>query len=252
MSGEIDNPESQFDDIAFLYDELMDGVPYKGWVKYFHAILKRFNYRPASILDLCCGTGNISRILASEGYDVAGVDMSAEMIKNAIKNAESGGYNISYYVQNAVSFDIGRRFDLVVSFFDSLNYILDENDMKQCFKQVNKHLNENGLFIFDMNTRFALVAKLFDQSNRGSMSPVIYNWVSSFDDSTSICTIDMDFMYHNQIHKHITHHQKAYETSDIVDMLQSAGFEIMGVYDAYSFKELNSRSDRAFYIARKA
>lgn len=251
MNNDVAGPESQFNEIAFLYDELMDGVPYNGWVRYLHSILNRLNYRPESILDLCCGTGTVTRILSSQGYSVAGVDISAEMIKCARNLANNEGKSIEYFIQDAATFDIGRQFDLVISFFDSLNYIINENDLQSCFKQVHKHLHHNGFFIFDMNTEFALMAGFFNQSNNGSRSPVIYNWKSKYDPNTHICAVEMDFIYHDSIKKHVVHFQRAYEDSEIINMLHNAGLEIVSVYDAYTFKEVNSKSDRAFYIARK-
>lgn len=252
MEDNAASPASQFDEIAFLYDELMEGVPYREWVKYLHAILQKMESAPAAILDLCCGTGQVSRMLAEEGYHVTGVDISPGMISRAKEQAEALGLDVVYHVQDAAQLDLHGKFDLTLSLFDSLNYILEIEKLERCFEGVAKHLNKDGLFIFDMNTELALSVGMFNQSNKGSRSPVIYNWVSSYDPASGICKIEMDFLYRNSVEKHVVHYQKAYSIADVVAMLPSAGMLVVAVYDAYSFKRVNSKSDRVFFVARKS
>ncbi len=252
MNNIISGPDEQFDEIAFLYNELMEGVPYNEWVKYLHLILKKLECKPKTILDLCCGTGTVSRLLANYGYKVAGVDISSEMIRIAKKQSDAEKINVDFYTQSAVNFEINKTFDLIVSFFDSLNYILEIEDLQSCFHHVYKHLNSGGYFIFDVNTRLALETGLFNQHNQGSSSPVIYKWVSSFDRETSLCAIEMNFTYHDNIKKHIVHYQRAYEIADIIAMLNAASLDIIAIYDAYSFRRINSKSDRAFFVVHKS
>lgn len=252
MKDHIVDPAFQFDEIAFLYDELMEGVAYEAWVKYLYEILSKHRYTPNTILDLCCGTGRVSRYLAEDGYSVTGVDISSEMIYRAEHHAETGNQPIEYYVQDASCLKLDSSFDLVISFFDSLNYILDIKDLQQCFNNVSAHLNPGGMFIFDMNTEVALSTGMFDQSNKGSKSDVIYRWQSSYDKSAQICTVEMDFLYKKNIAKHVTHYQRAYSLADISAMLGASGLDVIGAYDAYSFRRANTRSDRVFFVARKS
>lgn len=251
MNDQSINPAFQFDEIAFLYDELMESVPYLQWTKYLNSILDKYEYEPKTILDLCCGTGRVSRHLAEEGYDVTGVDISSEMIIRAKQIAEKENLSIKYYVQDASLLELDQAFDVVISFFDSLNYILDIKNLQQCFNRISMHLNPGGMLIFDMNTELAFAARMFDQNNKGSKSPVIYNWKSSYNEITQICAVEMDFIYRNDVKKHITHYQRAYSLADISAMIGAADMELITMFDAYSFKRANSKSDRIFVIARK-
>lgn len=247
-------PESQFDEIAFLYDELMSGVPYRGWVSYLHRILQQFRCRPTTVLDLCCGTGSVSLILAREGYRVTGVDISPEMIERAQRKVQATGLSVDYHVQDASQLRLGRRFDLVISLFDSLNYILDSAALQQVFHRVSEILEPGALFIFDVNTELALAGGYFDQSNIGSRSPVLYHWRSSYDNSSRICRIQMDFVYRRHSAERrvsIVHRQRAYDLDEIRQMLSTAGLDVLAVCDAYSFRKATSHSDRAFFVARK-
>lgn len=250
----IVGPASQFDEIAFLYDELMAGVPYRAWVAYIERILKQFGCRPRAVLDLCCGTGSASLLLAGKGYDVAGVDVSPSMVEVARRKAEEKGVRADYHVQDASSLRLPTRFDLVISLFDSLNYILESAALQQVFYRVSEHLRPTGLFIFDMNTELAFSAGLFDQSNPGRWSPVFYDWRSSYDPGARLCTIRMNYVYRRggaQKRVEVTHYQRAYDTEEIVEMLAAARFEVLAVYDAYTFRSATRRSDRIFFVARK-
>jgi SAM-dependent methyltransferase len=250
----ITTPDHQFDEIAFLYDELMAGVPYRGWVEYLQRILEHYKYEPKTVLDLCCGTGTVSLILAKMGYQVSGIDISAGMIEYARSKAAGQGLYVDFYVQDAAELRLGKRFDLVVSLFDSLNYILDAAALQNAFYRVYEHLQPGGLFIFDMNTELALAGRFFDQNNLGSGAPVIYEWRSTYDCDTRMCTVHMSFIYRRrgeEKHVRIVHYQRAYGVDEITDMLRSAGLDVLAVYNGYTIRKASVRSDRVFFVARK-
>src|SRR5687767_10383583 len=116
---------TSFSAVAPYYDLLMRDVPYRGWVEYLHQLLEARGFNPHRILDLACGTGSVSEILAAQGFEVVGVDISGAMIERARQKAEGKGLSIDYHVEDAADLRIpGERFDLCVSFFDSLNYIV--------------------------------------------------------------------------------------------------------------------------------
>ena len=249
------DPASQFDDIAFLYDELMAGVPYAGWVEYLDRVLKRFDFQPKTVLDLCCGTGSASLLLAAQGYRVTGVDISAGMIECAERKAREKRLPIEFRVQDAASLRLGRRFDLVVSFFDSLNYILDAAALQNAFYRVFEHLDPGGLFIFDMNTEVALAGRFFDQSNFGSGAGLIYDWKSTYSYDSRICAIRMSYIRRRggeEKRIRIVHYQRAYGVDEITGMLETAGFEVAAVYNAYTLRKATRHSDRVFFVAGRS
>lgn len=247
-------PERQFDDIAFLYDELMAGVPYRGWVEYLQRILHHHKCTPKTVLDLCCGTGTVSLILARMGYQATGIDLSAGMIEYAANKARSQKLDVDFRVQDAAELRLGKRFDLVISLFDSLNYILDASALQNAFYRVCEHLHPGGLFVFDMNTELALAGRFFDQNNLGSGAPVIYEWRSTYDPEARICTVRMSFIYRRrgeEKHVRIVHYQRAYGIDEIADMLRRAGLDVLSVYNGYTLRRASARSDRVFFVARK-
>jgi SAM-dependent methyltransferase len=251
---DVISPAEQYDKIAELYDELMSVVPYDCWVDYIHQILHRFNHRPTAILDLCCGTGNVSVLLARQGYQVTGVDISSRMIEVARQKPEARKGLIDFHVQDACNLRLGRKFDLVISLFDSLNYVLNSSDLQHVFYRVHDHLKTGGMFIFDMNTEAALAGGLFNQNNFGSNARVLYDWRSTYDPGKRICRIDLNFVYRKggaEIPIKAVHYQRAYYEQEITEMLSAAGLEVLAVYHAYTFKKASKKSDRVFFVARK-
>ena len=240
-----------FTHVARWYNALMSGVPYEQWVRYIGDLLADLGAEPESVLDLACGTGRVSRLLARKGYRVVGVDGSPAMIEEA-RRCTPGG-EVEYFCQRAEDLSLGRRFDLVVSLFDSLNYITDPHDLARSFRQVAGHLRPAGLLIFDLNGIYAFEADLFTQESYGRGRPVEYSWKSRYDPGTRICTVDMVFHVKQEGRREEfreVHVQRAYEIEEVNAMLEAAGLEILSVYDAYTKRPAHAKSDRIYWIAR--
>lgn len=256
MSPTPEERGAAFVAVAPLYDELMTGVPYTNWVRYLGELLTLRNAHPRKVLDLACGTGNVSELLFAEGYTVTGVDIAPGMIAEAKRKAAAQDFPIDYFVQDAAELDLpGRRFDLCVSLFDSLNYILQPERLAMAIERVAAHLTHNGLFIFDLNSEFALRNNFFDQSNRNTDERLRYNWVSDYFPETRLCRVRMQFWYHEDNGSERafeeTHWQYAYRSDEILTMLEAAGFEDLVTYQAYTLRPPTRTADRIFYVARK-
>ena len=247
----------QFVDVAPLYDLLMHDVPYHIWMEYLGQLLGERNARPRHVLDLACGTGNVTERLHAQGYSVIGVDIAADMIAEARRKAIANNLPIQYVVQDAAELDLpGRRFDLCVSLFDSLNYVTDPARLQQAMDRVALHLSRNGLFLFDMNSEFALRNRFFDQSNRATDDRLRYDWTSDYFPDTRLCRVNMRFWHRDddglETEFKEEHWQFAYREDEIVHMLEAAGFDEISAYQAYTLKPTNRTSDRIFYVARRA
>ncbi|MDO8682311.1 MAG: methyltransferase domain-containing protein [Armatimonadota bacterium] len=244
---------TQFTEISRHYDELMAGVPYRLWVEYVEDILRRINYHPSNVLDAACGTGNASEILAEFGYKVTGVDISPGMIEVAKVKTRMLG-EVEYLVQDLAEMYLNRKFDLIVCVFDSLNYITDPDRLQMAIERVSEHLVPDGVFIFDVNTPYALSHGFFNQSNLGSRKYPKYVWSCAYDRPTRICTVTMVFeVLEGKEKRQFTemHHQRAYEIDELREMVAKAGMQVIDTFHAYTFKKPNRRSDRVFFVARK-
>jgi len=242
--------DSQFNDLAPYYDDLMASVPYRLWVDYLEGIFRRIDYRPVTILDVACGTGNVSEALSERGYQVTGADISSDMIEIA----RSKRTRVDYHVADAAELDLGRMFDAAVSLFDSFNYITDLEQLRRAVKRVAEHLVEGGIFTFDVNTIYALSHHFFDQASLAADRHPKYIWTSEFDHATRMCTVRMTFEVIDDGEKRQfkeTHLQRGHTFEELSQALVDAGFEVVDVFHAYKFRKPTRRSDRVFYVARK-
>ncbi len=241
----------EFEGVAAYYDELMSEVPYRAWVDYVEAILERRLARPRRVLDLCCGTGRVGAEMLARGYRAVGVDLSEPMARGCPRQRPP----LPAAVQNACRLGIKcGSMDLVVSLFDSLNYVTRPEDLAQCFAEVLRVLAPRGLFVFDLNTPRALSTGLFNQGNLGSNDPLLYTWKAHWDRATSLCRVEMWFQWRGDgtvRELKETHFQYGYRTEEVLQMLANAGFSGITAYDAYTFLPPSRRSNRLYYTARK-
>ena len=135
---------------AQVYDMFMDNVDYPAWSKYLIQLLKEYQVEDGLVLDLGCGTGNMTELLAKEGYDMIGVDNSEDMLEIASEKRAESGLNILYLLQDMREFELYGTVKAVVSICDSINYILEEDDLREVFSLVNNYLDPKGMFIFDL------------------------------------------------------------------------------------------------------
>lgn len=205
----------------------------------------------AAILDLCCGTGQLARFLSEEGYDVTGIDGSEEMLNYARENAPG----VEFICDDARSFNLSPSFDLVTSFFDSLNHVMTIEELMAVFKNVYSCLVKEGLFIFDMNLEPGFLAKW--QGYYGIVEDDhVCLFPQSYDHEKQIARFDAtmfrltDFWYRSDV----TLLEKCYSVEEIRNSLSDAGFFILDTFD-YSLEngrqDLNDDSGRAFFLCEK-
>ncbi|MGQ9523942.1 MAG: class I SAM-dependent DNA methyltransferase [Armatimonadota bacterium] len=242
----------QFTEIAPWYDDLMANVPYESWVQYVETLVSRYDLRPRSVLDLACGTGRVSRILAQRGYEVVGVDGSPGMIQQAV--ARNADLDVTFYCQRMQDFDLNRQFDLVICLFDSLNYLTDPNDLQQAFCRVAEHLRPGGLFIFDMNAEAAFELDLFTQSNLDRNRKIQYAWRANYNRRTRICEVQMRFRVSEGTGRrefHEVHRQRCYSVGEVRLALRNAGLNCLEVLEAFTLRPARKTSDRIYFVARR-
>ena len=252
-AGTVEPIIGSFGAVAPYYDHLMSHVPYRYWLDYVEALWKRHCVAVKSVVDLACGTGTMTLLLAERGYRVIGVDLSEGML-TAARGKSAAFPDVSYMQQDASGLDLPEKpWDAIVCLFDSMNYILDSRALQRAFVSARENLKTGGAFIFDVNTRYALEEGMFNQSCSRRAEPLHYRWRSRFDPCTDICTVSMVFHFDDGSGERRTfresHKQRAYPKDAIVDWLREAGFLEVSVYDAYTFDPAYKRSDRIFFVA---
>lgn len=244
--------------VSAVYDALMASVPHDVWLRRIETECVRRGKTPRSVLDIACGTGIVTELLCHHGYHpIIGIDLSAPMIQIARTKADAHDLadRITYQVQNAATLDLQEaRFDLAVSLFDSLNYIIDPADLSKAFVRIAHHLNPGALLAFDVNSLYALSHDLFTQT--GTSGPLNHTWKSQWDRESRTCRVEMDFTLQDQTtgemrYFHETHVQRAYTITELREMLEAAGFVNIAVYGNYGERTPGPKSDRLLFVAEK-
>lgn len=239
---------TSFQAIAPFYDELMRSVPYESWLDYYLLLLEQQQIHPQEVLDVCCGTGTLTEMMARRGFRMAGFDLSAPMIAEARRKAQEAGLEIRYEVSDAAELELGQTFEAAYSFFDSLNYITDPARLREAIRRVGRHVRPGGSFVFDLNTAYAFEQKMFDQQDTRQKSRVRYLWTGEYDPETLIIRVGMEFWV-DGVKSTETHVQRAHPMEEVVDMLDDAGFGQIMVYDSYTLDRPRRRSDRIHFTA---
>ena len=240
---------------AEVYDRLTSDIEYAKWADYLESAFLKFGRKPSLVLDLGCGTGNITLELARRGYDMIGVDLSCDMLSKAWEKSRESGLNILFLNQDMCSFELYGTVDAVVCMLDSINYITGGEDLIRVFKGVKNYLNPGGIFIFDVNSEYKLSSLMPDATYYELNDDISWIWHNTYDIDKRLCTFDLTFFAQNRDNlyerfdeKHV---EKAYSQEEIKEALCRAGLRFLGEFGNLGFDPPSKDEQRLFYIARK-
>jgi len=242
---------SDYDDFAWMYNKHWGSRFTPGALAVLGELVLPEITAGAAVLDLCCGTGQLAQLLSEAGYGVTGIDGSEEMLKYARENAPG----VDFFCDDARTFNLTPSFDLVTSFFDSLNHVMTIEELIAVFRNVYSCLFEEGLFIFDMNLEPGFLAQW--QGYYGIVEDDhVCLFPQSYDAEKRIARFDAtmfrltDYWYRSDV----TLLQKCYSVEEIRTVLSEVGFSILDTFD-YTLeqgrRDLNTDSGRAFFLCEK-
>lgn len=245
----------QYEALSAFYDTLNPDIDYKSWAEFIHSIIKKDGLKPTSlVLDLACGTGSMSVELSKLGYDVIGVDLSAEMLMEAQEKAYNEEQSILFLNQNMCELDLYGTVDAVVCCLDSLNYLTDPKDLKKTLSLVNNFMNHGGLFIFDLNTPYKFKNVYGNNAYILENEDVLCAWQNTFDEETAVCTFDLSFFAKKKNGDYErfdeTQKERMYTDIEIMQLLKETSFEVMGVYSDYGFSPCKENDERRYYVCK--
>ena len=240
---------------AQVYDLFMDNVPYDAWCAEVVKILGEYGITGGIVGDLGCGTGSLTERMAAKGYDMIGIDSSADMLEIAMEKKLESGQDILYLCQDMRSFELYGTCRAFVSRCDAINYILTREDLVTVFRLVNNYLDPDGIFVFDCNTIRKYEHILAENTIAETRDIGSFIWENSYDPVTQINEYDLTLFVRSGDGRYErfseTHYQKGYEISRIKELLGRAGLECMGMWDGYSTDKAGPRSERVLFAARE-
>ncbi len=257
-----------YQDFASVYDRFMDNVPYEQWGDRIDQLIRKYGVskpeRDAEgllesernlVVDLGCGTGTLTEILYAKGYDCIGVDASESMLNAAMEKKEKSGSEILYLQQDMRELDLYSTVGTVISVCDSINYILEEEELLKVFSLVNNYLYPGGVFIFDFNTDYKYREVIGDTTIVENREDCSFIWDNFYDVEEEINEYDLTVFVQEDgdlFRKfHETHYQRGYCIEQMMRLIEQAGMRVVEVMDVDTNQGVTEKSERIYMVARK-
>ena len=269
-----------YQSFASVYDEFMDGTDYRLTADKIQDIIMRYGLsRPAElrtgesenmdvllaaemnlVVDLGCGTGKLTEILADRGFDVMGIDLSEEMLGIALTRRDKLHHRTLYLCQDMREFELFGTAGTFVSVGDSVNYLLEDEDMDKLFRRVNTFLYPGGIFVFDFKTLHLYRDVIGDSTIAEDREDCSFIWENWFDAGTRINEYDLTlfirdrdsgagdnlFRKYQEIHR-----QRGYTLDEMKKFASDAGLTWVTEMDSDTMGPVTSVTERILCVVRE-
>lgn len=245
---------SDYSSFAAVYDSLMQNADYKDRAEFLLKLFEEYDRRPKLLLDLACGTGGFSNEFSKKGIEVIGVDASEEMLSVAQNKSAGAGLDVFYICQRAEELDLYGTVDGAICCLDSLNHITDYTAFCKAIERVALFLEEERLFIFDVNTVYKHKTVLADNTFIIEQDGIYCVWQNSTDKETAVTDIALDFFVgEGELYRRTCEDfsERAYTEKEIEDALKQAGLKTLAVFDGETGGSVSESSERAVYVTQK-
>ena len=243
--------------LAPVYDRLNADIDYAAWADYIeHQFALHSKTKPESVLDLACGTGNVTVELARRGYDMTGVDLSEDMLAVARKKCDGERFRHSVLLirQDMSELELYGTVNAVVCCLDSLNYLTDTAALMRTFSHVHNYLDPDGLFIFDMNAPAKFENVYGDNSYILEDEGVFCAWQNLYNKKAKLCdfylsifTEDKDGRWHRFDEEQ---RERCYSLRTVKKLLDEAGFELCALTSDFDGSSVDDDTERWHFVAR--
>ncbi len=265
-----------YTNFATVYDTFMDGTDYEKWADSFCSMIEKYSsVRTAKsgevdadesllaseknlVVDLGCGTGKLTEIMAGRGYDMMGIDLSEDMLTMALERRDELGHKTMYLCQDMRDFELYGTAGTFISAGDSINYLLEDEDVTQMFRQVNLFLYPGGIFVFDFKTLHLYRDIIGDRTIAEDREDCSFIWDNWFDEETAINEYDLSlfvregsegdnvFRKYEEIHR-----QRGYTLRQIRGFAEKAGLEWVDAVDSETLGPVTEETERILAVVRE-
>lgn len=269
-----------YTDFARVYDTFMDDTPYQEWADFLAALIEKYGIsKPADrrdsvrecsgqeekalemernlVLDLGCGTGTLTELLYRKGYDMIGIDNSEEMLNIAMEKKEKTNSEILYLCQDMRDLDLYSTIGTVISVCDSINYLLEDEEILDTFRLINNYLYPGGIFIFDFNTVYKYETVIGDTTIAENREECSFIWENFYHGKEHINEYDLTVFVKEEDDRELfrrfceTHYQRGYTPDEMREFVKQSGMELLVMLDADTHKAPAEKSERVYAVCRE-
>ena len=238
--------------LSAYYDRFTDDVGYARWADFFERLFAREGMQPKLVLDLACGTGSLTGILAQRGYEMIGGEAAPDMLMQAMQNTMNCDPRPLFLNQRMEALDLYGTVDVCLCCLDSVNYVTEPETLQQAFDRVHLFLEPgSGLFVFDINTPEKF-ARMDGNCYVREDEDVFCAWQAAVEDG--LCAYQFDIFERsgeNWTRAQETHEERIYTAETLTAMLERAGFSEIKIYGDQEFAPVRGGEDRIYFTARK-
>lgn len=250
---------------AYVYDELMEDMPYPEWIRFARMAWEKHGM-PKTVVDLGCGTGSITIPLVNAGFEVTGIDLSADMLSVARRKMEGTSQgarlfregSVRWVQQDMTEWELPRQSDSVISFCDCMNYLLEEKDIVSTFRRTYDGLKPGGTFLFDVHHPDTFRRYEEEQPFIWDEPSVAYIWTCERDAVRDEIEHHLTIFAREEEHGpglyrrfEETHVQRAYDPEWMKSELLRCGFREVSIYADFEWVETTEDAARLFFVAVK-
>ena len=242
--------ERGYGDFAAVYDLLTTNVPYDEIAEYYSKVLCKIT-EGKRLLDMGCGTGNLTIRLAERGFDVIGLDASSEMLSIAAEKS----FDVQWICQDMTETELGEEVDAVISTLDSINHLESAEEIAACFERAAANLKSGGAFVFDVNTIFKHRETLADNTFVYDVDGAYCVWQNEFSPEDNGVSIDLDIFFEEEDGSYIrggeSFREIALPADEMKKLLEKSGFEVVEIYDYLTFNQPSENSEKLLFVTKK-
>lgn len=249
----------EYTKLADIYDTIMQDVDYDLWADFIDAIILEHFREAKTILELACGTGSLSLSLDElECYAITATDKSGEMIAQARRKNRERLCNVTFRTMNFLDIDIDRTYDVVVSVFDSINYLHTPGEIQRFLAEAGKVLHSDSLLIFDFTTPENSRQAIRYLNNEEGYAPGNYRFFrkSIYDPKKQIHRNEFKIEKLAADQERVleqfreVHRQKVYTLTQMLNIIERSSFRLIAKYDGFDLTEANEKSLRITMVLK--
>ena len=243
-----------YEALSRVYDSLSGDVNYASLADFYEAVFRREGCSPELVLDLGCGTGALTVEMARRGYDMIGIDGSAEMLSHAFERKSEAGQNgILFLQQDMRDFELYGTVGAVVSSLDCVNYLVGDGELDRCFSLVHNYLDPDGVFVFDVNTPYKFKHVFGDNAYILEEEGCYLGWQNEFDEQSGLCRFYLSVFEENEDGSYCRTDEEQTERCYTMDVLREAlvraGFAEINFFEDKSFTAATEGAERWYVTA---